>query len=107
MQPLVPVLVRFSAYICRLLCSTHHDENNNCCPYASGSHTPDLQFHSQDPPAAVVELKEESSDRATRQYELDNMQGIEDTSILEDLAEAEEGYDKPDQVQFPAVTQLA
>lgn len=62
-----------------------------------GSHTPDLQFHSQDPPAAVVELKEESSDRATRQYELDNMQGIEDTSILEDLAEAEEGYDKPDQ----------
>ena len=26
------------------------------------------------------------------------MQGIEDTSILEDLAEAEEAYDKPDQV---------
>ncbi len=35
------------------------------------------------------------------------MQGIEDTSILEDVAEAEEGYDKPDQVQFPSVAQLA
>ena len=33
------------------------------------------------------------------------MQGIEDTSILEDVAEAEEGYDKPDQVQFPSVAQ--
>ena len=26
------------------------------------------------------------------------MQGIEDTSILEDLAEAEEEYDRPEQV---------
>ncbi len=79
----------------------HHD----FCSCASGSHTPDLKFHLQDPPATVIELKEEASDQATRQYELDNMQGIEDTSILEDLAEAEEGYDKPDQVQFPSVAQ--
>ncbi|KAL0034521.1 hypothetical protein WJX79_006547 [Trebouxia sp. C0005] len=62
-----------------------------------GSHTTSLNFHLQDPPATVVEVKEEVSDWAMRQHELDNMQGIEDTSILEDLAEAEEGYDKPDQ----------
>ncbi len=80
--------------------------HHKCCPCVSGSHTPDPNFHSQDFPA-TVELKQEASDRATRQYELDNMQGIEDTSILEDLAEAEEGYDKPDQVQFPSVAQLA
>ena len=30
--------------------------------------------------------------------DLQNMQGIEDTSILEDLAEAEEEYDRPEQV---------
>ena len=76
-------------------------------PCPSGPPTPDLNFHSQDPPATIVELKEEASDWATRQYDLDNMQGIEDTSILEDLAEAEEGYDKPDQVQYPSVAQLA
>lgn len=35
------------------------------------------------------------------------MQGIEDTSILEDLAEAEEGYDKPDQVRSPSRAQPA
>jgi len=81
--------------------------NYYCCPCASGSHTTDLNLHSQDPPATAVELKKEVSDQATRQYELDNMQGIEDTSILEDVAEAEEGYDKPDQVQFPSVAQLA
>ncbi|DBA91809.1 TPA: hypothetical protein ACH3X1_003396 [Trebouxia sp. C0004] len=60
-----------------------------------GSHTFALNSDLQDPPAIVVEFKEEASDRATLQY--DNMQGIEDTSILEDLAEAEEVYDKPDQ----------
>ena len=81
----------------------HYD----CCPCASGSHTPDLNLDLQLPPATVVEVKEEDSDRATRQYELDNMQGIEDTSILEDLAEAEEGYDKPDQVQSPSGAQPA
>ncbi len=42
---------------------------------------------------------DELSVRAQRQNELQNMQGIEDTSILEDLAEAEEEYDKPDQVR--------
>ena len=30
--------------------------------------------------------------------DLQSMQGIEDTSILEDLAEAEEEYDRPEQV---------
>lgn len=49
--------------------------------------------------AAADDQTEGASDRALRQYELQNMQGIEDTSILEDLAEAEEGYDKPDQVK--------
>ena len=49
--------------------------------------------------AAEASPIEGPSDRALRQYELQNMQGIEDTSILEDLAEAEEGYDKPDQVE--------
>ena len=49
--------------------------------------------------AAEAGQTEGPSDRALRQYELQNMQGIEDTSILEDLAEAEEGYDKPDQVK--------
>ena len=49
--------------------------------------------------AAEAGQTEGVSDRALRQYELQNMQGIEDTSILEDLAEAEEGYDKPDQVK--------
>ena len=40
-----------------------------------------------------------ASERIQRQHELQNMQGIEDISILEDLAEAEEEYDKPDQVR--------
>lgn len=33
--------------------------------------------------------------------DLHDMQGLEDTSILEDLAEAEEEYDRPEQVTCP------
>lgn len=32
--------------------------------------------------------------------DLHDMQGVEDTSILEDLAEAEEDYDRPEQVVY-------
>ena len=32
--------------------------------------------------------------------DLHDMQGIEDTSILEDVAEAEEEYDRPEQVPW-------
>ena len=50
-------------------------------------------------PAEVTQL-DEVSVRAQRQTELQGMQGIEDTSILQDLAEAEEEYDNPDQVYY-------
>ena len=36
--------------------------------------------------------------RPQHAHDLEDMQGIEDTSILEDLAEAEEEYDRPEQV---------
>lgn len=39
--------------------------------------------------------------RSQQAADLQDMQGIEDTSILEDLAEAEEEYDKPEQVHDP------
>ena len=43
-------------------------------------------------------LSDKVAGRSQQATDLNDMQGIEDTSILEDFADAEEEYDRPEQV---------